>query len=194
MSLIKTMGASPLTGTIYYGTLNTEKGIWVGHKTDVTDMACRAVAEHLMHEKISRVYGLHDGKELMLSVAFRHTAEPETQQLTAAARDVLAERNRQQSVEGWTPEHDDAYNDGELARAAACYARHASARGEIYAENPAVYQAEGVPDDWPWAEEWWKPASPYRDLEKAGALILAEMERINRANCANRAAGTSERA
>lgn len=190
MSLIKTMGASPLTGTIYYGTLNTEKGIWVGHKTDVTDMACRAVAEHLMHEKISRVYGLHDGKELMLSVAFRHTAEPEAQQLTAAARDVLAERNRQQSVEGWTPEHDDAYNGGELARAAACYARHASARGGIYAENPAAYKAEGVPDDWPWAEEWWKPTSPCRDLEKAGALILAEMERINRANCANRAAGT----
>ncbi|EEB7409385.1 hypothetical protein GL503_20055 [Salmonella enterica] len=107
----------------------------------------------------------------------------------------MAERNRQQSVEGWTPEHDDAYNDGELARAAACYSRHASARGGIYAENPAVYQAEGVPDDWPWAEEWWKPASPYRDLEKAGALILAEMERINRANCAdcaNRTAGTSE--
>ncbi|EJE9730265.1 TPA: DUF7446 family protein, partial [Salmonella enterica subsp. enterica serovar Muenchen] len=195
MSLIKTMGASPLTGTIYYGTLNTEKGIWVGKKTDVTEMACRAVAEYLMHEKISRVYGLHDGKELMLSVAFRHTAEPEAQQLTAAARDVLAERNRQQSVEGWTQEHDDAYNGGELARAAACYARHASARGGIYAENPAAYKAEGVPDDWPWAEEWWKPASPYRDLEKAGALILAEMERINRANCAdcvNRTAGTSE--
>ncbi|EHE6019950.1 hypothetical protein JMS36_001337 [Salmonella enterica] len=107
----------------------------------------------------------------------------------------MAERNRQQSVEGWTPEHDDAYNGGELARAAACYARHASARGGIYAENPAAYKAEGVPDDWPWAEEWWKPASPYRDLEKAGALILAEMERINRANCAdcaNRTAGTSE--
>lgn len=192
MSLIKTMGASPLTGTIYYGTLNTEKRMWVGKKTDVTDMACRAVAEYLMHEKISRVYELHDGKELMLGVEVRRTAEPEAQQLTAAARDVLAERNRQQSVEGWTPEHDDTHNGGELARAAACYARHASARGGIYAENPEVYQAESVPDDWPWAEEWWKPTSPYRDLEKAGALILAEMERINRANCASRAVGTSK--
>ena len=28
---------------------------------------------------------------------------------TAAARDVLTERERQQSVEGWTPEHDDAH-------------------------------------------------------------------------------------
>ncbi|EOV0239246.1 hypothetical protein ACOIPA_004356 [Salmonella enterica] len=145
-----------------------------------------------MHKKISRVYGLPDGKKLVLSVEVRRTAEPEAQQLTAAARDVLAERNRQQSVEGWTPEHDDAYNGGELARAAACYARHVSVRGGIYAENPAAYQDEGVPYDWPWAEEWWKPTSPYRDLEKAGALILAEMERINRANCASRAAGTSE--
>lgn len=90
------------------------------------------------------------------------------------------------SLEGYTPEHDDAYEGGELTRAAACYVRHVSTRGGIYAENPASYQAEGVPDDWPWAEECWKPASPYRDLEKTGALILAEMERINRA------AGSSE--
>lgn len=75
MSLIKTMGASPLTGTIYYGTLNTEKGMWVGKKTDVTEMACRAVAEHLMHEKISRVYELHDGKELVLSVTISGVQE-----------------------------------------------------------------------------------------------------------------------
>ncbi|MFI7786924.1 hypothetical protein EN46_26570, partial [Citrobacter amalonaticus] len=101
--------------------------------------------------------------------------------MPAAWYDIMSERLRQINVEGYTPEHDDAYDGGELTRAAACYARHVSARGGIYAENPAAYQAEGVPDDWPWAEEWWKPASPYRDLEKAGALILAEMERINRA-------------
>ncbi|HGA5460440.1 TPA: ead/Ea22-like family protein [Salmonella enterica subsp. diarizonae serovar 50:k:z35] len=100
---------------------------------------------------------------------------------TKAVRVVIAERLRQQSVEGWTPEHDDEYDGGELAGAAVCYARHVSVRGWVYAENPAAYQDEDVPGDWPWAEEWWKPTSPYRDLEKAGALILAEMERINRA-------------
>lgn len=72
---IKTMGASPLTGTIYYGTLNTEKGMWVGNKTDVTDIACSAVAEHLMHKKISKVYGLKNGKELVLSVEVRDASE-----------------------------------------------------------------------------------------------------------------------
>ena len=75
MSKVKTMGASPLTGTIYYGTLNTEKGMWVGKKVDVTDMACQAVAEHLMRKKISRVYELHDGKELVLSVEVREVQE-----------------------------------------------------------------------------------------------------------------------
>lgn len=32
MSKVKMMGASPLTGIIYYGTLDTEKSMWVGKK------------------------------------------------------------------------------------------------------------------------------------------------------------------
>ena len=38
MSKIKTMGASPITNTIYYGTLDTDKSMWIGNRTDVTDM------------------------------------------------------------------------------------------------------------------------------------------------------------
>lgn len=116
------------------------------------------------------------------SLAFGHRPPRDKPIMPAAWYDIMSERLRQINVEGYTytPEHDDAYGGGELAGAAVCYARHVSTRGWIYAENPAAYQDEGVPDDWPWAEEWWKPASPYRDLEKAGALILAEMERINR--------------
>ncbi|ECD6340911.1 hypothetical protein E2M60_05525 [Salmonella enterica subsp. enterica serovar Newport] len=101
--------------------------------------------------------------------------------MPAAWYDIVSERLRQIHMEGWAPEHDDTYDGGELAGAAACYARHVSARGWVYAENPAAYQDEDVPGDWPWAEAWWKPTCPYRDLERAGALILAEMERINRA-------------
>lgn len=71
MSKVKTMGASPLTGNIYYGTLNTEKGLWVGKKTDVTDMACSAVAEHLYTTKKNKVYQLRDGRELVISVQVR---------------------------------------------------------------------------------------------------------------------------
>lgn len=71
MSRVKMMGASPLTGNIYYGTLDTEKSMWVGKKTDVTQMACQAVAEHLMHKKVNKVYGLPDGKEVVLKIEIR---------------------------------------------------------------------------------------------------------------------------
>ncbi|CUJ54388.1 hypothetical protein [Achromobacter sp. 2789STDY5608628] len=90
---------------------------------------------------------------------------------TAAARDVLAERQRQISVEGWTPDHDDQYWKGQLASAAGCYAMFTLA---YPAGEPVSY--------WPWLPGWWKPsAEPRRNLVKAGALILAEIERLDRA-------------
>lgn len=102
--------------------------------------------------------------------------------LTQAARDVLAERQRQVSVEGWTPEHDDEHNEGQMAGAAGCYARHVNARAWVYGA-PGIddYASEPVPDVWPLDENWWKPSTPRRDLVKAGALILAELERMDRA-------------
>ena len=93
--------------------------------------------------------------------------------LTQAAIDVLAERQRQISAEGWTPEHDDEHSNGEMGEAAACYA--ASAR------LPAILKKRAAPAYWPWDATWWKPSSPRRDLIKAGALILAEIERLDRA-------------
>ena len=101
--------------------------------------------------------------------------------MTRAARDVLAERARQVGAEGWTPEHDDLHEEGQLAGAAAGYARHVNARGWVFAGSPDDYKSEPPPIHWPWDDEWWKPSSPRRDLIKAGALILAEIERIDRA-------------
>lgn len=94
--------------------------------------------------------------------------------MTAAARDVLAERERQINKEGWTPERDDQYNTGELGDAAACYAS---------VTMPAVLRRDRgglVPRHWPWHISWWKPADRRRNLVKAGALVLAEIERIDR--------------
>jgi hypothetical protein len=34
---------------------------------------------------------------------------------------------------------------------------------------------------WPWDLKWWKPTTPRRDLVKAAALIVAEIERLDRA-------------
>ena len=88
--------------------------------------------------------------------------------VSAALADVMAERHRQVAVEGWTPEGDDAYKLEELALAASCYA--------------AGYQPGSPPPAaWPWSPSWWKPTGGRRDLVKAGALILAEIERIDRA-------------
>ncbi|EOI3343515.1 TPA: hypothetical protein ACSRG1_004877 [Klebsiella pneumoniae] len=96
-------------------------------------------------------------------------AELESRTVTAAAADVLAERQRQVTAEGWTAERDDGYQNSELADAAACY--------EIHAHN----QGFSTPAHWPWSQDWWKQTSPRRDLVKAGALILAEIERLDRA-------------
>ena len=91
--------------------------------------------------------------------------------MTRAARDVLAERQRQIEVEGWTPENDDAYQSGDIADAAACYAM----------TSPRMRGDRSAPFDWPWAGRWWKPTDRRRNLVKAGALILAEIERLDRA-------------
>jgi hypothetical protein len=91
--------------------------------------------------------------------------------LTEAARDVLGERQRQVSGEGWTEAHDDGWQYGVLSQAAACYINWGS--GSRVPHGTA-------PSDWPWSIGWWKPTTPRRDLVKAGALILAEIERIDR--------------
>lgn len=114
----------------------------------------------------------------------------------APARDVLAERERQKSVEGWTPEHDDQHAEGELGLAAACYAipdpmgqtkevpGHYYNANSRYADDFDDWRPGApvtVPAQWPWDGLWWKPTDRRRDLVKAGALILAEIERLDRA-------------
>lgn len=91
--------------------------------------------------------------------------------LSNAALSVIAERQRQQSAEGWTTEHDDDHSCGEMALAASSYAQ--------YAHRKPI--APAIPFNWPWEPEWFKQQGPRRDLVKAGALILAEIERIDRA-------------
>ncbi|BAR67545.1 hypothetical protein PA8380_27180 [Pseudomonas aeruginosa] len=89
--------------------------------------------------------------------------------------DVQAERRRQVEAEGWTPEHDDEHSHSQMARAAACYALAGSS-----APNDGT-AALLVSLAWPWDQQWWKPTTPRRDLVKACALALAEIERLDRA-------------
>ena len=112
-------------------------------------------------------------RKAALSTDLTATADaPVEPALSSAAQDVLAERRRQVETEGWVPEHDDAHDAGELATAAACYAGNAGG----YA-----WQGGWPGEVWPWSRDWWKPTTPRRDLVKAGALILAEIERLDRA-------------
>lgn len=99
--------------------------------------------------------------------------EPAQVRAARAAVDIVAERWRQQSKEGWTPEHDDRHSDGSLAQAAAVYA--STAAGERWVRyGPLPY--------WPFDSEWYKPKDPRRDLVRAAALIVAEIERLDRAS------------
>lgn len=92
-----------------------------------------------------------------------------------AVLDVLAERRRQIDVKGWTPEHDDDHSNGEMSLAAAAYAVSSVERGDSLQRAAALFHLTG------WAKYWFKPSSPRRDLVKAVALGLAEIERMDRA-------------
>ena len=110
--------------------------------------------------------------QAMIAAAYEAADEARQADLSTAARDVLAERQRQISAEGWTPEHDDQHVDGEMAQASGCYAL-----------NAAGWKTEALRGCWPikWMAAWFKPTTPRRDLVKAGALIIAEIERLDRA-------------
>jgi len=107
--------------------------------------------------------------------AYHRVIASRRSQPTQAAQDVLAERQRQIDKEGWTPEHDDAHGGGEMSAAAGIYALHSGGYDMQHVSgDPSAF--------WPWDKSWWKPsADPRRSLVKAAALLLAEIERIDRA-------------
>lgn len=103
---------------------------------------------------------------------------------------IAAERRRQVGREGWSAKHDDEHEDASLAMAAA-----------LYASPEPLYTVQKAPnsvawtDPWPWHDQvqgarggWHKvPAwdkrkthPRLRQLVIAGALIAAEIDRLNR--------------
>ena len=87
---------------------------------------------------------------------------------------IARERLRQINEEGWSKERDGLYVKQELAMAATCYA----------APINCYVRSEGFPPMlWPWMCTWWKPGDGgiegrIRELTKAGALIAAEIDRL----------------
>ena len=81
---------------------------------------------------------------------------------------IAQERARQIEKEGWSPEHDAQHKNGELAQAAACYALNKLPVPKL---------------KFPWPEHWDKRKKHDRkkSLIIAGALIAAELDRLNQA-------------
>jgi hypothetical protein len=98
---------------------------------------------------------------------------------------IAAERARQVRGEQWTTAHDDEHTEAQLAGAAHSYVEAAYrqintpilAPSDEYLSGSAIRPAKW----WTWAREWWKPSDdPIRNLVKAGALIAAEIDRLQR--------------
>jgi len=82
---------------------------------------------------------------------------------------IAEERQRQIEVIGRTPERDSVYKANQLIMASVAYAL-----------NAAGFTSPMPPNEWPWHENYWKPSTKIRDLVKAGALIAAEIDRLQR--------------
>lgn len=136
-----------------------------GFPTDIMQAANDCVEELRWNENWPEVIAKALQTERMLHYDARwanKAVDDVKAEFAGALWDIRAERQRQVDEEGWTAEHDDSHGNEELARGAACYALG----------NAAL---------WPWSISWWKPTDRRRDLVKAGALIVAEIERIDRA-------------
>jgi hypothetical protein len=95
------------------------------------------------------------------------------------ARLIAQERTRQIESEGWTPEHDDEHKECQLLDAGICYAGMAGS--QIMDRDGGIEARIGLMEGWPFSSDWWKPSGdPVRNLVKAGALIAAEIDRLQR--------------
>lgn len=109
--------------------------------------------------------------------------------------EIAAERRRQVEAEGWTADHDNRWALGQLPIAAMWYAVSGafSGRRDCIGDpaNPShelahIFHGEFKTFRWPWALAWWKPSDARRDLIRAAALLVAEIERLDRDETATR--------
>lgn len=142
---------------------------------------------------------MHDrDPEDLKNAELRDTGQPDIR--PTGLELIIEERERQITKEGWTAEHDDEHTDGELAKAAICYATPEPIYQKII-NYPNEVRFVDVWPDW-WDSEWDKrkvnemtdvliPNSKLpknqriRNLVKAGALIAAEIDRLQRIKQSN---------
>lgn len=105
------------------------------------------------------------------------TQQPLLQWSSQAVLDVAAERRRQVEVEGWTPEHDDRHGEQSMSIAAACYVLNGTMPTRV---SPQRVSLEHLWQWTGWSVVWFKPKDRRTDLVRAAALLLAEIERLDR--------------
>ena len=90
---------------------------------------------------------------------------------------IAKERERQIKYEDFPAEHDDKLKNGELSDAAAIYAISPIFLDQKIKNGKTIFQTI-----WPFGLEWYRitMGNRIRDLEKAGALIAAEIDRLLR--------------
>lgn len=98
---------------------------------------------------------------------------------SSVIEEIYNERKRQVLKEEFDTKHDDGHIGGEMSLAAMCYCMAASVAARVPATEKQ-YQSSPAAPVWPWNEDWWKPKNPRRDLIRAAALIVAEIERLDR--------------
>ncbi|WP_417550150.1 hypothetical protein [Methylophaga sp.] len=106
-------------------------------------------------------------------------AAPDHQFSWPVVNEIQLERVRQIVEEGFTRQHDDRYDPGVIAGAAAAYAMHAADALHPQSQGDAFRNGE-IPDGWCWDKKWFKPTTPRQSLIKAAALIVAEIEKLDR--------------
>jgi hypothetical protein len=146
--------------------IHTERGIVCIHAHIYTDRV--ADSQSLQHEVRQILSAIR--RDLVLD-GFATPMKYESAAPRTGAEMIAVERRQQVEREGWTQHHDDSHRNGELAVSAARYAiQHTkrSALKSLLAKN------------WRWGSCWWKPKDPIRDLVRAGALIAAEIDRLQR--------------
>lgn len=146
-----------------------------------------------MHLYAERVMNHFEPTELELEaimhfnilISQRVCASEEDADPRDGAERIADERMRQIGALNWSDEHDDGHDRGELAYAAVCYAA-----------PPWERERDWLKDMWPWDDtdpaDTPKPGAysqrdtpenvttRMRELEKAGALIAAEIDRLDR--------------
>lgn len=95
---------------------------------------------------------------------------------------IASERRRQIEVEGWTPEHDASHVMEELAWAAISYAAPYPVYEKAIDNNQRIVFCDSWPMNWERGWDKRQKHSRIRKLEIAGALIAAEIDRLERLN------------